>query len=558
MNAPFPTLGTWARTIRGLEAAQLYHRARLQARRRVNDVTGGWLVRRRLAGAAPGPPRRLPVVSREAELHPPEEAEGMIRGEVRLLNQGFCHPAGIDWLDPEMSLLRLYHLHYFDFLWGFVAHPDRRWARDHVASLVRHWATAVRPGAWSPWHPYVVATRGWNLAQVLPVLFEEVPPDLARLLWLHGDQTHRNLERDVGGNHLLRNFRGLVAMALVLDEPVWLSTATEGIRRCTRDQVLPDGGHFERSPYYHAQVLVDLEEVRDLLAGTGEHVPTELDDSIVRMSRYLELISPPDGRLPVFNDGVGENARLGPISSDPSHGVRWLRDSGYLVARTGSIHLVFDVGRPAPPTLPAHGHCSLLSVEVTLGDRPLLVNCGSSEYDDPMVRATERGTLGHNTVMVDATEQSEIWSKFRMGRQAEPLEVQASGGTDSIVLSGAHDGFDRLPGSPRHSREVRVTDGEVRILDRVDGTGSHRVEGRWLVHPSVPVVATDEHGPLLEGARMTVQGPVRVRTVMADAGEASWVARSYGDRVPSSSVRWETTTRLPLEVTTTLTLEAKT
>ncbi len=554
MTARSPTLGTWVRTIRGLEASQLLHRARLQARRRVNDVTGCWFVRRRLASAPARSPRCLPIVSREAELHTPEEAEAMTRGEVHLLHQRFSHPGRVDWLDPQVSRLRLYHLHYFDFLWSFVAHPDREWARDRAAGLIRDWESAVHPGAWSPWHPYVVATRGWNLVQAVPTLFHPVPDDLARLIWLHGDQIYRNLEHDVGGNHLVRDLRGLVGLALAFDEPGWLITGIGGLVSCVEEQVLPDGGHFERSAFYHSQVLIDLEEVCDLLAVAGQSARPELEDAVRTMRSYLELICPPGGRLPVFNDGVATNPRLGPITPDPGPGLRPLDDTGYLVGRRGPFHLVFDIGRPSPPTLPAHGQCSLLSCELTLDDRPLLVNCGSSEYDDPLVRARERGTLSHNTVMVDSTEQSEIWATFRMGRQASPTGVEAAESRDAIVLSGSHDGYDRLPGSPRHSRQIRVTTDEVRVVDRITGAGHHRVEGRWLVHPEVGVEPVDERSLLLGGALLSVEGPVRVLAVPPDRDDASWVAQEYGVRVPTTSVRWQATAELPIEVVTTLVL----
>ena len=68
--------------------------------------------------------------------------------------------------------------------------------------------------------------------------------------------------------------------------PGWPSSSpTNGccgwsLRRLARqvgEQVLADGGHFERAPAYHCQVLADLIDVAGLLRASGREPPAEID-----------------------------------------------------------------------------------------------------------------------------------------------------------------------------------------------------------------------------------------------------------------------------------------
>src|SRR6202011_6026913 len=58
----------------------------------------------------------------------------------------------------------------------------------------------------------------------------------------------------------------------------------------------------------------------------------------------------------------------------PDTGHHVLRDD-----RRGDF-LFFDAGEPCPPYLPAHAHADLLSYELTVGGRRLVVDSGVYEY----------------------------------------------------------------------------------------------------------------------------------------------------------------------------------
>jgi uncharacterized heparinase superfamily protein len=87
-----------------------------------------------------------------------------------------------------------------------------------------------------------------------------------------------------------------------------VGAGSENSGREVPEQVLPDGGHFELSPMYHAIIL---EDVLDLL--NAAHVwPGQVPEAVVahwrevagRMLYWLGHMIHPDGGISFFNDAA--------------------------------------------------------------------------------------------------------------------------------------------------------------------------------------------------------------------------------------------------------------
>jgi uncharacterized heparinase superfamily protein len=323
----------------------------------------------------------------------------------------------------------------------------------------------------------------------------------ARYLRLH-------LERDVGGNHLIKNLKALVALGVFLDNARLLSAGVTELERQAAIQVLADGGHYERSPSYHCQVLGDLMDVAALLGAAGCPAVPGLSEHITGMRRWLGQMLLPDGDVPFFNDctlvGRDRLALLEPAPPPPQR-LNVLQPSGYVVARCGRIHLIADVGPPCPPQLPAHAHADCLSFELAVDGERVVVNTGTSTYQHGYRRAFERSTRAHNTVEIDGVDQSEVWGTFRAARLANAtLECVADGATVAVVAS--HDGYNRLPGSPLHRRTWVVDDDVVQVIDDVRGTGVHRAAARIHLRPSERTPDVRSTPPSAEGEALLAAG----------------------------------------------------
>ena len=470
-----------ARTIRHLRPSQPVHRVRLRAQRAVVRGAPGLAPRvlSEEAADAPGWPRAFRPL--DATLTWPAYAD-LADGRLTLLGVEERLGRPVDWR-PDVPQLWAFHLHYWDWAWGLTVGPDRAAAVDLFAELVTDWLDRHPLGVpGDAWSPYVASLRAWSWCGQVAALVDD-PALRARLdtsLGLHAGFLRRHLERDVGGNHLLKNLKALVGLAVHLGDDALRERSMRAVLREVRRQVLPDGGHIERAPAYHCQVLGDLADVARLL---GVDAPTELVAAVDRMRAFLGLVLMPDGTVPLLNDGfpVPEEVVMalgpGPPSRD---GVTVLPDSGLVVLRRGPTYVLADVGLPCPDDLPAHAHADTLGFLMYAGTRRVVGERGTSTYAAGPLRDAERGTAAHSTVQVDGEDSTEVYGTFRAGRRARPTleSVLDDGVTCTLVAS--HDGYRHLPGRPVHRRTWQVDASGVRVRDEVAGGGRHEVTVRLV------------------------------------------------------------------------------
>lgn len=388
-----------------------------------------------------------------------------------------------DWNCPDWPKLWLYNAHYFDDLVanGACSRTDR-----HRAWIAR-WIAENPPAMGNGWEPYPLSLRivnwvKWALAG------NRLDETATHSLAVQIRHLRRRLEIHLLGNHLWANAKALVFAGAFFSGPeadAWRTKGMAVLAREVEEQVLADGGHFERSPMYHGIVL---EDVLDLvqLAAVFPGVLADGDlahwrDVAARMLRWLRVMSHPDGGIAMFND-----AALG-IAPDLSAleryarelGVAWneaplrpievLQDSGYVRMEVGAAVLIADVGKVGPDYLPGHAHADTLSFELSLQGRRMLVNGGTSTYEAGALRLQQRGTAMHNTVVVDDQDSSEVWGGFRVARRARPVDVAWRTHEDALELSAAHDGYRRLPGRVLHRRTWRLKADRLEVADSLEG-----------------------------------------------------------------------------------------
>jgi uncharacterized heparinase superfamily protein len=503
-------LGLTLRTVRYLRSDQLVARLSFLLERRVVQVRPGLLARRYA--------RQLVAVESETLAAVPiwrwrpapfdlasradrARAREIVQGRFTFLNQTYALPDPVDWSPPGTSRLWRFHLHSFSYAIDLAAAAryGEANAYDRLRSLVRQWQEKHVVDADDAWHPFVVSGRliAWLVARDLlaPHLSRdpEFADNLRRRILAHALYLYEHLETDVGGNHLLKNAVALLLAGCAFVGPCpdrWRQRASRVLERELHRQVLPDGGHYERSPMYHLLVLADL--LAALTASGRRDLPVAavLADAVRRMQRAARTLVHPDGDIPLFNDAVlGEalapSALVGP-STEP--GAEAFPDMGYFLLPlsdpTPGGLLIADCGPPGPDDLPAHMHADALSFELSVGNQRVLVDGGVLDYEPGKMRDHLRGTAAHNTVEVDRRDQSEVWSAFRVGRRARVTLERWSVDGEARHLVGAHNGYAHL--GVRHQREVQAVPGSGwRVLDTLLGSGHHTADSRLRLHPDL-------------------------------------------------------------------------
>jgi uncharacterized heparinase superfamily protein len=474
------------RTVVHLRPAQIAHRARLRAQQE-------WLRRfpgtgcRFLPGPDPSaavgwPDEFRPLDARTAGRWPGLPELGA--GKIRLLDvvRDLGDPPG--WQHADAPRLWRFHLHYWDWAWGLAADPDRLASRALFARLWRSWRVSVGFGHGDAWHPYPAALRAWSWCGLHRDLVTASDLDLefVAVLAAHAGFLRRHLEYDVGGNHLIKGLKALVGLAVFFGDERLLQLAGRRIADQLASQVLADGGHYERAPAYHCQVLGDLIDVAGLLRAAGRSPIDEISAATDRMRNWLGTVLTPNGQVPLLNDGYPVDGGLismlrpGPAPDDP---LVVLPSTGLIRAVVDGWYVLADVGPPCPPSLPAHAHADTFGCLVYVDGAPLLIDTGTSTYEPGPVRSHERSTAAHNTLQVDGANSTEVWGAFRAGRRARVNGLTVRAEPSGITCEAVHDGFRSLRGRPIHRRRWSLTQDGLWVDDRVTGRGRHEIVIHW-------------------------------------------------------------------------------
>ncbi|MFN3565707.1 MAG: heparinase II/III family protein [Burkholderiaceae bacterium] len=401
----------------------------------------------------------------------------------------------------------LYHLHYLDDLnaQGFETR-----AAAHV-ELVARWIADNPPGHGVGWEPYPLSLRIVNLVKWLdrqPTIEQRWLDSLATQA---GALTQR-VEYHLLGNHLFANGKALVFAGAFLDgtdADGWLRCGLAILDREIPEQFLADGGHFERSPMYHATLTADLCDLVQLADVSGLPVLREKRaawaEVLPRALGWLDAMTHPDGEIALVNDaafGIAPRpadlrayaeSLIGtiPAAGARDFALRPLAASGYL--RVDLPHggaAIVDAAPLGPDYLPAHGHADTLAFELSLFGQRVFIDSGTSCYGESEERLRQRGTAAHNTVTIDGENSSEVWGGFRVARRARPTLHEASDRDGRIVIDASHDGYRRLPGRNVHRRRFTFEPDALCIEDAIEGP--FRSAAAYLhLHPDVAIEAMD-------------------------------------------------------------------
>jgi uncharacterized heparinase superfamily protein len=408
-------------------------------------------------------------------------------------------------------MLWQFNLHYFHYLPLLSAQEQQQ--------VCQHWIRTHPMRDSVAWHPYTTSLRivQW-IKQGLST------PEILTSIYKQAAYLFRNLESYHPGNHYLENAKALVFAAHYLrnqgESSDWLARGNHILQTEFKDQLLPDGGYFERTPMYHALML---ELTLDLLNLVDDTSPLQrfLRPRASAMLDFLMSVTHPNGELALFNDSTVEiapntatladyAARLD-IHSRLNHGD--YRHSGFHIFRGDRTYLIVDAGPLGPDYLLAHAHADIFSFEFSLDQEKVFVDTGVYEYRAGALRDYARSTQAHNTVSIDHRSQAELWGSFRVARRWQPKDVQFNRTQDGLVLSGRFGGWAKLIGDElEHIREIELDSlgKTLRIRDTVRGRGKHHVSIPLHLGPAVNLQRSTHNtfGLTSGAAKLTLESSV--------------------------------------------------
>jgi hypothetical protein len=296
-------------------------------------------------------------------------------------------------------------------------------------------------------------------------------------------------------------------------------------------QVLPDGGHAERSSHYHRYSTDFYLLAYQIAMLTAD---TSAVDGLAHAARaqadYLRTIVDDCGRLPHIGDeDGGQLFRFGdaaPADAGPSLAAaasllehpalavgpaapeaywilggapfagsspatpwpsRVLADSGYVVLRgADGGQLTLDAGAHGFLN-GGHAHADALSVLLSVQGLPLLVDPGTATYTmDPAARDRFRAPDMHNTVTVDGRSFAEPRGPFHWRHTTDARLLAARIDGDAPFAVAMHTGY----GFPLVRAVVLVPGTGWLIVDYGTPPRPVRADAWWHLHPSWSAAAT--------------------------------------------------------------------
>ncbi len=518
-----------------------------------------------------------------AHFNPPEK-----RYTLTFLNQSRELDFPLTWNSPEYPRLWQFNLHYFDWVRDVLASAYQQGRADsyklsQIKHLISDWIAANPLCSFDGWHPYTTSLRTVNwtfVTRAIPTLAEA---EIMASLWSQVRYLHRNKEYFAGGNHLLENLRALIVGGLNFDSP----SADQIVRIAVGElaqqlaiQILPDGGHYERSPMYHLIVLNLVAESVACLRSAGWPVPAAATDALRRMLEFAAGVRLASGAYPLWNDAAYNIA--GPLDEAVSWASQLLGqpkgqadplrerllvaagiepaaplppttpacsssfpDSGYYILRNpNGLELAFDCAPPCPDELPPHAHADCLTVDLYFKGQPIIVDTGTSQYAGGAIRTWERSTRAHNTIAIAGQDQSEVWGSFRAGRKAQPFGVEFGQYQGWQWVTAAHNGYARPPLSAVHRRWVGLGSEGIVILDRLDAARQTEYTSSLHFAPSSHPTDRQDAGECcfkLDTAPLYLkvlglEPEDEVQWFSPDTGQ-SWYAPEFGLRIPRSALQ---------------------
>lgn len=286
--------------------------------------------------------------------------------------------------------------------------------------------------------------------------------------------------------------RGLIAGGLTL--PGFERLLPTGLNRLDEvitEQILPDGGHIQRSPSIHLAVLEGLLELKAQLTAVQVEVPMALQTAIDRMAPFLKTLRHGDHRLALFHGGGEEEeeriTRALTLSETRAKAMASAPHSGYQRLQAAKTVVLADVGEPPPSGADGVAHSGLFSFEMSIGRHRLVVNCGAHPDDASSWHGPLRATAAHSTMTVGDVNAVPIRGDGGLDGRRLDIAVTRRETEGNVLLELSHGGYRERFGT-QYSRDLYLSPDGDDLRGRDALSPAHTPTSfalRFHLHPEV-------------------------------------------------------------------------
>ena len=399
------------------------------------------------------------------------------------LNQLVVFDNKIDWNYSNNGKLWLYNLNYFDFL------PKQDQNFNEGGKYIKSYHdnyNSIKDGK----EPYPTSLRIMNFIKIINQYDSD---ELRFILKTDIRRLFQSLEFHLLGNHLLENsFALYFSSHLYPSEKKLVVQSIKLLKEQLTEQILEDGGHYERSFMYHQIILGRLLESISISEANpndwNKDVLLFLREKAELMISWMLKMSNNGQIFQRFNDSVEGispetsalielSKKLNLIQNKPIK----LWKSGYRILRLQGLLITANIGNIKPSYQPGHAHADSLSFTLHSKGKPIIVDPGISTYENNLQRRLERSTRYHNTISINGKNNNEVWSAFRVGRRARVTLLKDS----KNYLEAEHNGYRYVKSTHRRSWEIKNS--KILISDNLSTPEENTCELNIHLHPEIEI-----------------------------------------------------------------------
>ncbi len=366
----------------------------------------------------------------------------------------------------------------------------------------------------SSWEDYhAVAFRTMVLVDIWWKLREQnslsidISNKILGALEIHGDFLMDRKHYEIGRNHGINEATALLVLAVnfpdMPNSKWWLSIAKKRIGGEIDNLIDEDGVLIENSPYYHFYTLEKYWEIYKYVNKYNISVSNNFDSKIQKMISYASFILQPDSKIPLVGASIEREIKAtgqykemaetnphflyvltrGKQGEKPIDLNKHYPTAGQTILRSGwgnknnfedETQIIFDVG----PYRTEHSDLDALSFNLYSNGINLITDSGLYTYEDGPYRDYFKGTLAHNTVVVDGIDQ----------KAESPIIGYFSEGDGFVYQSAQHNLYKGV----FHQRAIIFVEHDiVLIIDNLISDKQHEYKQMFHFSPEMDLRVND-------------------------------------------------------------------
>lgn len=347
-------------------------------------------------------------------------------------------------------------LHRFTWLDDLAAVGDEV-SDKLIQEWVVEWVNLYGRGKGPGWAPDLIGRRLLHLLSHMPTVIRALDAKrqkaLYRSITLQANTLARTWPKTGQGLPRVEALVGLIYVGLSLEGyQGTMRLAVEALGESLADDVDNEGGIPSRCPEDLLKMLVLLSWALTALEAEDKTVSDAIWAAVERMVPTLRALRHVNGELARFHGG----GRGTPGTLDKAlvlTGIRTPATSGQAMGYATLVHgrssVVIDAAAPPKGIASAKAHASTLAFELSAGNHPVVVNCGSGDAFGPDWAQACRASASHSTLSMEARSSSRTGKEVTRGGKTYipliqgPKRViqQKSTSRQNSTISLSHDGY---------------------------------------------------------------------------------------------------------------------